>query len=430
MSFVGEKYKHDIFVSYSHGTPAHGENETDLKRWTHAFVRKLEEDIRNSVQGPDRNVEIWYDEHLKGNKYLTNQLKTEIAQAAVLVIIMTNEYLDSDWCTTEVQWFEAELTRRGHDVESIFVIRAMPTDSSRWPTFLKDERQETVTGFPFCDESARRAARPFGWPSPADQEGRFYEALSKVSSALAERLEALRADSETKAAPKPVSPGPGLGEPKVVFDPAKGVVQGPVFLALGTPDVTPACSNLRDELTKAGIEVLPGLDLTLEMLSAELLNANLGSSLAFVQLLGILPGPDDGGMERVQQQYQRAIDMHLPTVLWRDNRIPTETIAYESYRNFVANLIPQLKADLGDVVTAVREALAHREGAALVTAYLQAHAAAQDQFNRVKRALEEEDCIVLPLKPPAPGAPMAEIQAESKQRRSLFAVPWLSPALQ
>jgi hypothetical protein len=53
MSFVGEKYKHDIFVSYSHGTPAHGENETDLKRWTHAFVRKLEEDIRYSVQAQD-----------------------------------------------------------------------------------------------------------------------------------------------------------------------------------------------------------------------------------------------------------------------------------------------------------------------------------------------------------------------------------------
>jgi hypothetical protein len=96
MSFVGGKYKHDIFVSYSHGTPAHGQNETDLKRWTHAFVRKLEEDVRYSLQGRDRDVEIWYDEHLKGNKYLTNQLKTEIANAAVLIIIMTEDYLSSD----------------------------------------------------------------------------------------------------------------------------------------------------------------------------------------------------------------------------------------------------------------------------------------------------------------------------------------------
>ena len=42
MSFEGGKYQNDIFFSYSHGTPAHGENETDLKRWTHAFVRKLD----------------------------------------------------------------------------------------------------------------------------------------------------------------------------------------------------------------------------------------------------------------------------------------------------------------------------------------------------------------------------------------------------
>lgn len=76
-------------------------------------------------------MEIWYDEHLKGNKYLTTQIKEEIAKSSVLAIIMTDEYLDSDWCTTERLWFEAELARRGHDLESIFVIRAMPTDWSR-----------------------------------------------------------------------------------------------------------------------------------------------------------------------------------------------------------------------------------------------------------------------------------------------------------
>lgn len=62
-----------------------------------------------------------------------------------------------------------------------------------------------------------------------------------------------------------------------------------------------------------------------------------------------------------------------------------------------------------------------QKGAALATVYLQAHAAAQNQFNRIKRALEEENCLVLPLKPPEPRATMAEIQAEAKQRRSLFA---------
>jgi hypothetical protein len=201
-----------------------------------------------------------------------------------------------------------------------------------------------------------------------------------------------------------------------------------VFLALATEDVAPLREALREELRKGGIDVLPGLGLTLEKLSAKLLNANLDSSHAFVQLLGILPGPtENGGARRVQRQFESAIEKGLPTVLWRNPRVPLEAILDEPYRYFVENLTPRLKTDFSEVVPAVREALARQEGAALLTAYLQAHVAAQNQFNRVKRALEDENCIVLPLKPPEPRAPMTEIQAENKYRRSVFR---LSLALQ
>ena len=45
MSFVGDPFRHDIFVSYSHGDVT-GSGDSKLKRWSGAFARELESELR------------------------------------------------------------------------------------------------------------------------------------------------------------------------------------------------------------------------------------------------------------------------------------------------------------------------------------------------------------------------------------------------
>ena len=47
VSYIGEPFTHDLFVSYSHGT-IEGEALSPLKRWSDAFIRELERELRTN----------------------------------------------------------------------------------------------------------------------------------------------------------------------------------------------------------------------------------------------------------------------------------------------------------------------------------------------------------------------------------------------
>ena len=84
MSFLGEPFKHDLFVSYSHGD-FDGSGKSNLKTWSQAFVRELEGELRQHPKF--RELKIFLDQHhrpdqgLDPMEALTEQLRDEIGAA-------------------------------------------------------------------------------------------------------------------------------------------------------------------------------------------------------------------------------------------------------------------------------------------------------------------------------------------------------------
>ncbi|MBM3524088.1 MAG: toll/interleukin-1 receptor domain-containing protein, partial [Alphaproteobacteria bacterium] len=213
MSYVGEPFAHDLFVSYSHGDD--GSGNAFLKPWSVAFVAALEKELRT-----DRKFRTAFRIFLDGDRRpgqgvdptapLTEQLREEIKSAALLLILMTPDYLASSWCKDEREWWRAAQTALELPTEQrIAVIHAWPTEEE-WPAELMDSRRQRLVGFPFFEKMASGLARPLGWremPGPFGQAfnsaildviGRLYIMLDEMKSRLDERRRA-RTEAEKLA---------------------------------------------------------------------------------------------------------------------------------------------------------------------------------------------------------------------------------------
>jgi hypothetical protein len=196
MSYVGQPYEHDVFVSYAHGVAE--DDIAPLKHWSQRLIVELKASIRNTA--PDfRDLDVFIDLDLDPTRQLTPYLKDKVKKSAILLIVMSPFYLDSDWCRDEAEWFEEQIRNRGRNDGLFFVARALPTERKDWPVYLKDERGHTLPGFLFHPEPATDGTRAFGWYHPHVGESEhwpFYKQLYSLSGATISRLKEIRRQHE------------------------------------------------------------------------------------------------------------------------------------------------------------------------------------------------------------------------------------------
>ena len=112
MSYVGEPFRHDLFVSYSHGDD--GSGGAYLKPWSAAFTHELERELRadrrfRTSLSVFRDQDHRPEQSLDPMAPLTAQLQEQIAGAALLVVLMSPDYLASKWCADERDWWLREV---------------------------------------------------------------------------------------------------------------------------------------------------------------------------------------------------------------------------------------------------------------------------------------------------------------------------------
>src|SRR5262245_53863850 len=91
MCYVGGDYKNDIFFSYAHGND-------DLRRWSLSLATRLRNSIETLLQVRPGGLEFWTDKELEGNRGLTCNIKTNVQSSAVIIIVMSELYINSPWC--------------------------------------------------------------------------------------------------------------------------------------------------------------------------------------------------------------------------------------------------------------------------------------------------------------------------------------------
>ena len=127
MSYLGPNIDPDIFVSYAHGDAS--DEESPLKAWTQALIRKLESQIR-SIDPEFKELKLWIDSKLDPTALLSDELQGKVGACGLLMIVMSKWYLTSDWCRDELEWFRQQVHGRTVAGGRVFIIRAQETDTS------------------------------------------------------------------------------------------------------------------------------------------------------------------------------------------------------------------------------------------------------------------------------------------------------------
>ena len=97
-------FAHDVFVSYAHGPKPlagfRGMRSDFISKWTQSLVDDLSSqlDVFLGTKDQKRRVSIWMDPALDGNYPLSENINAKIKQSALLLVVMSDFYLDSPWC--------------------------------------------------------------------------------------------------------------------------------------------------------------------------------------------------------------------------------------------------------------------------------------------------------------------------------------------
>src|SRR5512143_3261203 len=106
-------FDYDVFVSYAHVDNVKlGEDEA-APGWVHNLVNDLRTLLPQQL-GRSEWGSVWIDHRrLVGNEPLTPDIQQAVSHSATLVVILSEGYLQSDWCRQERELFLQMAQRSG-----------------------------------------------------------------------------------------------------------------------------------------------------------------------------------------------------------------------------------------------------------------------------------------------------------------------------
>ena len=130
-------YDNEIFISYSHidnepfGDPRGG--------WVDIFHEQLQNFVNVHV---GRRTNVWRDKRLTGAEVFSNQIEQQLRKSAVLVLIVSPGYMQSEWCNRELVGFTKAAQDQGNlrvgNLQRVVKVLRLPVERSVLPALLDD----------------------------------------------------------------------------------------------------------------------------------------------------------------------------------------------------------------------------------------------------------------------------------------------------
>jgi hypothetical protein len=309
---------HDVFVSYAHLDNLAPEGRASLG-WVDLLLERLTVQLKKRVGSGA--IDIWIDHELAGNRPLTPEILNAARDSALLLVVMSPAYLQSEWCARERNAFLDVARDRVADGR-IFIVRSLDENLAERPAEFGD-----LTGYPFfVDDPRTGVQRSLGEADPSEPE--FLTRIFGLSTYLARELNRLKG---------------AHGAPSVLRQAAGG--NGPrVFVARATDDLEDREEEFRNCLAQGGITAQPRRQYIQADAAAfeAAVRADLEASKLFVQLLSTARGPEapfGGGKRLPLLQWEVAERIGKKMMLWRDRSIDPGTIANPDHRRLVESAI-------------------------------------------------------------------------------------------
>lgn len=348
----------DVFVSYAHADNGVPVGSSLPHGWVTAFAANLN-------QGPNAlNKRLFIDHQLRPGDDFGDGLLATVRRSAMLVVLLSQNYVDSKWCGAEVEQF---LQTHGADparAGGVFVVELFPYERlNDVPPAIAELRKQLIHAKFWFQRAGAAEPMLAGYPSPqesgSDGSAHYWRVLNDLRTALDDRLRRIHADRPRLAGG--VDAGPSAPAP------APAVCQralGTVLLADVTDDLEAQRNALKLMLQAEGVQVLPEGDYV-GCSAAEFdaaIAADIGRASLFAQLLSPTPGRRGRGFDAPlpQLQFQRAHAAGLPLMQWCE-RLPaaaeladpaharlfeTAHLRVTNLPDFAAGMLERLRADV------------------------------------------------------------------------------------
>ena len=241
----------DIFVSYAHidNQPVHGQEQG----WISYFIDNLGAETGRQM-GRSEHFSVWMDFKLNTNDSVTPEIEQQLRDADVLIIMMSQGWLSSEWCVKELDYF----SEVHNDLEKrVFVVNMNGVPREAQPESLHD-----LLTVPFYEKTAQDKIRQLGYPIPEPADKEYFYRTVDLAEQLSGTLQRLPTESVHTDPPK-------ITEPKAT-----------VYVAAVNDSLFDQRSMLVSELAQFEVQVLPE-----ENRYDRDIESNLAQCSHFVQLL-------------------------------------------------------------------------------------------------------------------------------------------------
>jgi TIR domain len=224
----------DVFVSYAHVDDL--PDREGEKGWVHHFANQLSVRLLKRF---GEKVEVWRDPQLARAQRYDPVIERAVHGAGVMVCLLSNRYLKSEYCSQEIAWFQAKAAAEPEglvvgDFLRIFPVLLYNIPSGQWPEVCKG-----TSGFSFFDAQGEAFGMPLAPGSEAFNR-QLYALVEELYLVLTQ-LRGLESAALGAAAAE-------AAEPPFT-----------VFLSQPADDLRPTARQLSAALVGQGIEVLTGV---------------------------------------------------------------------------------------------------------------------------------------------------------------------------
>lgn len=213
MSYVGNPYKYDVFVSYPHAVEAM-RGATTLREWSRGVTDAILEYVNMAMAEEEdgEKLEYYLDrDRAVSAMPLTDTLEDAIEKSAVLVILMSPFY--KNWCLQELEWFFKLTPVDGRSFGQCVLLNVQNVErETAWPDLLRDKDGKRLLGTSLMDDDGLprgyetfRSSRTL-----PDTNGLWKSIAIEIRDKLLELRK--RRDAERSLAESKFNPWTGLGQ--------------------------------------------------------------------------------------------------------------------------------------------------------------------------------------------------------------------------
>lgn len=403
--------EYDVFVSYAHADNEIPEGTSAQFGWVTALARNLN-------MGPGvLKKRLFIDHQLKPGDEFSTDLLTKLENSTLLVLLLSQNYVDSKWCGKELEHFVRTHANDAVKPADVFVVELLPFEQlDKVPSTIQNLRKRLIHAKFWHQPPDSASPRVAGYPSPKEsgEAGglHYWSMLDELKAAIDARLRARRGTRFAPCANASLPPPARADEPPL----------GYVLLADVTDDLESHRNAVKRALEPEGIGVLPEGDyvgLTPQEFDSAFV-ADLARSSLFVQLLSPTVGRKAKGFAAPlpQLQFDRAsASGKQPVMQWCEQLPDSGLIAEAGHaRLFETEFLraTNLARFQDEVVERLRAARKQRDASSAAAESASAATAGKRQVfvddlasqpalsSRLRSVIKDQNCDIRSLPPAAP----------------------------